>query len=438
MSIIIRTQGKVPRFIKILATLIFLISPFTKISAEETLVWQDCVREAKTGQPELISAQEKFNQAKADKAITRSHIFPSLDLSNKYSYNKTKDTAADTKTLSRDYEYYKIAGKQLLFDGFKVSNEIASAIENMRAAEYNYMVVSSNVRLAIRAAFVELLAAQERLGILEDIAKRRRDNLMLVTLNYGAGKEHIGSLLLAQADLEQAKFEIEEAKRNIYASQTRLIKRLGRMKITPVKVQGDFSIAHPERERPNLDSLAESNPFLKEVISKKDAARFGIKSAKADFFPKVYADASRQRDHIGNPRDNTDNWMFGATFSLPVFDGGLRMAEVSKAKALFSQLEADERGGRDNVIVTLDETWKKFQDAIDEVSVRKSYLHAAEERAKITKTQYSLGLISFDNWIIIEEELVRAKKAFLDIQATVLLREAEWIQAKGGTLDYEN
>jgi outer membrane protein TolC len=300
------------------------------------------------------------------------------------------------------------------------------------------MVVSSNVRLAIRAAFVELLAAQERLGILEDIAKRRRDNLMLVTLNYGAGKEHIGSLLLAQADLEQAKFEIEEAKRNIYASQTRLIKRLGRMKITPVKVQGDFSIAHPERERPNLDSLAESNPFLKEVISKKDAARFGIKSAKADFFPKVYADASRQRDHIGNPRDNTDNWMFGATFSLPVFDGGLRMAEVSKAKALFSQLEADERGGRDNVIVTLDETWKKFQDAIDEVSVRKSYLHAAEERAKITKTQYSLGLISFDNWIIIEEELVRAKKAFLDIQATVLLREAEWIQAKGGTLDYEN
>ena len=175
---IIIAQGKIQGFIKALAISFLFIFPHAGASAEEVITWQDCVREAKVSQPELISAQEKFNQAKADKAITQSHLFPSLDFSNEYAYNKTKDTAADTKTLSRDYKYYKIVGKQLLFDGFKVSNEVAGAVENIQAAGYNCMVVSSNVRLAIRAAFVELLAAQERLGILEDIAKRRRCSIV--------------------------------------------------------------------------------------------------------------------------------------------------------------------------------------------------------------------------------------------------------------------
>ncbi len=59
-----------------------------------------------------------------------------------------------------------------------------------------------------------------------------------------------------------------------------------------------------------------------------------------------------------------------------------------------------------------------------------------EERATISEAQYSSGLISFDNWIIIEDDLVMAKKSYLEVQANALLAEANWIQAKGGTIEY--
>jgi outer membrane protein TolC len=68
--------------------------------------------------------------------------------------------------------------------------------------------------------------------------------------------------------------------------------------------------------------------------------------------------------------------------------------------------------------------------------VRKNFLQASEERAKIAQAQYSNGLISFDNWTIIEDDLVQAQKSFLDAQANAFLTEAQWIQAQGGTLDY--
>jgi len=123
--------------------------------------------------------------------------------------------------------------------------------------------------------------------------------------------------------------------------------------------------------------------------------------------------------------------------SLPIFEGGSRKARVSKARAAFNQTQADERSGRDGVLLTLEEAWADFQDAIDKVRVEQKFLEATGERGRIAQAQYSTGLISFDNWTIIEDDLVRAKKSFLDAQANALVAEANWIQARGGILDEE-
>ena len=394
------------------------------------LVWDDCVQEAKRNHPDLRAAEEKLNQAKANKAITKSDFLPQISsgLSGKTSKTSAKGT---TDTYS-----YDITAKQLLFDGFKTSYDTSSATENVKSAQYSYGVTSSNVRLRLRTAFAGLLRAQNLLNITEDIAGRRNKNVELVKLRYEAGREHKGSLLTAQADSAQAEFEVARAKRNIDLAQRRLTKELGRTQLRPIRVKGDFEIKYSERERPDFGRLSENNPFLQELIANKEAARFGLKSAKADFFPQVYANTSAGRTDSHWPL-HKEEWSAGVSLSFPIFEGGSRIAKISKTKAVFNQAGADERSGRDGVILTLEETWKELQDAIDEVEVERKFLEAAQERAKITQAQYSTGLVSFDNWTIIEDDLVRTKKSFLDAQANALVAEANWIQAKGGTLDYD-
>jgi outer membrane protein TolC len=87
--------------------------------------------------------------------------------------------------------------------------------------------------------------------------------------------------------------------------------------------------------------------------------------------------------------------------------------------------------------LTLEQKLNPLKDAAARVSVQQEYLAAAEERARIAEQQYSVGLVTFDNWTIIEDNLVRAKSTYLDAQALALLSEAKWIQAKGETLEYE-
>ena len=397
------------------------------VLAEEVLTWSDCINESRKNHPDLISAQEKVNQQEAGKVITGSALYPQIDASLDWAQTKT--------TTKRDSYSFGVTGTQLIYNGSKTLNDLKAAAENIKAAQHNYRFTSSEVRLRLRSAFINLLKAQELLSITGEIAKIRRDNLILITLRYEAGIEHKGALLTAEANLSQAEFEVTQSKRDLEVNQRELVKEMGWAEFSSVRVEGEFKISDIAQEKPDFETLSKNNPSLEKLNAETNAVSFGIKSKEADFFPKISASAGADRtgDHWA-PRD--DQWDIGLGLSIPIFEGGLRKAEIKKAKSLFNQAQADERSKKDSVLLALEQAWASFQDDIDMVDVQKKFLNAAIERAKIAEGQYSLGLIQFDSWTIIEDSLVKAKKAFLDAQANALLAEANWIEAKGETLEY--
>ena len=407
-----------------------------KASAQETLAWQDCIKESQKNHPDLISAEEAIKQSEASKKITTSTLFPQIDSSVGGSTDKTTTTTSGVKTSRTIDSYtYGVTGTQLLFDGLKTLNNVNAATQNIRAAQYNFRFTSTEVRLRLRTAFINLLKAQESLNITQEIYNIRRGNLELITLRYESGIEHKGALLTAEANLAAAEFEIRQAKRDLEVAQRELMKEMGRTQFTAVCVEGDFKVSDMALEKPDFEALAKNNPSLGKLTAQKNAAAFGIKAAKANFLPQLSAQSgvSRKSDHWP-PQD--DQWDAGLTLSFPIFEGGLRLAEVGQARAIFNQAQANARSTKDSILVTLEQAWAAIQDAVETVEVQRKFLVAAQERAKIAEAQYSLGLIQFDSWTIIEDYLVSAKKAYLNAQANALLAESNWVQAKGEILEY--
>lgn len=418
--------------LKYCVSIIFLLlACFTKnAGAEEALTWQACIEEAANNHPDLISAQESVKQSEAGKKITASSLFPEINSNAGASVAK----ASASKKASDTYTY-GVSGTQLLFDGLKTSDNLKSVSENIKAARYNYKFVSSEARLRLRTAFINLLKAQESITINEEILKIRRDNLELITLRYESGVEHKGALLAAEANLARAEFEVNQNKRALESAQRQLIKEMGRPVFSPLAVEGAFKVSGAALEKPDFEVLAGKNPYLGKLIAQKNSAFFGIKAAEANFFPQISAQAGAGKSSSRWPPENS-SWNAGLTLTFPIFEGGLRQAEVAQAKSVFNQAEANERSVKDGVILALQQNWAAFYDAVETVEVQKKFLDAAVERAGISEAQYSLGLVQFDNWTIIEDDLVSAKKAFLNAQANALLAEANWVQAKGETLEY--
>jgi len=414
-------------FFSIVLAVVALCRP---VWAAETLTWEDCVKEAAKNNPDLIVAVEGVKQSTSDKQITASALYPQVASS----VGATTGKAAGGGTA--DTYTYGVSGSQLVFDGFKTVSDVNAAKQNIQASKENYRFVSSDVRQSLRSAFIDLLYAQTLVGVTEDIISIRKSNLVLISLRYQSGLEHKGALLTAEANLAQAKFELEQAKRDVTVAQWQLTKAMGRTDFAAIEAKGDFDVRESQEQEPDFQAIAAKHPSLQKTVAEKNAAVFGVKSAKENFFPVVSADTSIGKSSAHwPPQSNT--WSVGLGLSLPLFEGGLKTAELNKAKSLLTAAQATERSTKDSILVTLEQTWALLKDAVENVNVKQKFLTATEERSKIAQAQYSIGLMSYDNWTIIEDDLVSAKKNLLNAQAAALLAEANWILAKGETLEHE-
>ncbi len=417
------------RILWFLALVIFVdVSP---LQAEESLTWSQCVSEARRAHPDLSSALALLQQAEADKRITEGSSFPQVSLgASSQQIGTTEQGIASSSVAS-----YLLSAEQLLYDGHKTANQVASNKEAIKAATYNYSVVSANVRFALRSAFTRLLLAQDLVALTVEIAERRQKNVRLINLYYQGGKEHIGSLHQAQADLAQAEFEVSQAERGLALAQTRLASALGRDIHNPLRVQGTYRASELSAGRPDLDLLAKNSPLFQQLDTKTMAARYALDVAKSAFSPQLSLTSSVGRSSPGRWPFGALDWRAGFMLSVPISEGGSGRGKVSKASAVLSQQSAQQKSGYLQLYDTLEQNWKNFQDARRMVVVQKKQLDAAIDRSAIANAQYSNGLVTFNEWVIIENNLVGAKKNFLDAEANLLIAEAQWIQVKGGGLD---
>lgn len=424
-----------PKYFKVyLIVLVFVFVCFRPGFAEETLSWQDCIKDAAKNHPDLIAAQEGVKESQASKTITASTLFPQISSSLSTSTSKTTSNSSGSDT--RDSYSYGVSGTQLLFDGFKTINNVKSSKEDIKAAQQSYRFTSSGVRLNLRTAFINLLKAQELIQVAEEIVKIRKDNFDLITLRYQSGLEHEGALSTAESNLAEANFELSQARRNVELAQRQLTKEMGREEFAPLSITGEFVVDGSVKEKPDYEAVVKNNPSLLQAEATKNAASYNVKSAYANFSPQI--SGTLDADRSGStwaPRDR--GVTVGVRVSMPLFEGGLKTAQVARAKALYRQAEANERSVKEGAIYSLAQTWSSLQDAIETVDVQHQSLESAIKRSEIAETQYSTGFTTFDNWIIIQDNLVAAKKSYLNAQANMLLAEANWIHAKGETLEYE-
>ena len=420
------TSGKIYQ-----ALVMFFLAAVSPLHAEESVSWEQCEREAVKAHPDLYSALAVMQQAEADKRITQGALLPQLSLG----INSSESGTIKTGISSSSALSYSLSAQQLLYDGCKTFNQMASNAEAIKAAQHNYDAVSANVRFALRSAFTQLLKAQELVGLAGEIASRRQNNVRLISLRYQGGREHIGSLRQAEADLAQAQFEVSQAKRGLVLAETVLASALGRNTHQPLRVQGAFKVSDLTDRKPDLAQLAKNNPLFQQLDSKSKAARFDLDVARSAFSPQLYLTSSVGRGAFDRLPTDAVDWSAGVTVSVPIYQGGSGRARVAKASAVLSQQNAQEKSGYLLLFNALELSWKSFQDTRQSVLVQNKQLLAANERSKIANAQYSNGLVTFNDWVIIENNLVNAKKNLLNAEADMLLAEAQWIQSKGGALE---
>jgi outer membrane protein TolC len=416
----------------VFAALFFTVC-FSAVSAEE-LTWQQCVDEALANNPGLIAAKASLDRARANSWTTFGNALPQVSVSGGYG-------KSGTEPLGGPFSYGEsysanLSARQMVFDGLKTFQNMLKAGEDVKASEMSYKEASASARMQLVQAYAGLMKAQELVKISGEILGLRKKQLADIKLRYQAGREHKGSLLSVEADLMQAESDNSQARENLGLAKKSLANTLGRTTEEGLAVKTDFSAATDPAITPDFEKLYDENPGLLMLVAQKNAAANSAGAAISAFLPSISVSAGVGRSAGSLPLEDT-HWSIGVNASMSLFDSGILIAQSCAAQASLKQAEALLKQGQLDTMLSLKQAWQDYKNASDNLAVQKKYLQANDERAKISDAQYRNGLLTFDNWTIIQNSLVSSRKSYLNAQAGLLTAEAAWIKAKGGTLEDE-
>ncbi len=389
--------------------------------------WNQILETLKNNNAAYQSAALSYQATQALELGAESGYLPSLTGSLSYNQSKVTDDLGDAST---DKSYAaSLTVSQNLFAGLRDYYKVSQAKANTRGAVATFQTAKAQVSFDFVTAYQGLLTARENLKLAENIVERRQRNLRLVELRFEGGRENKGSVLLSEAYFAQAKYENLQAQHAFELAQTTLANMLR----VPITETEKMTVAVPlvaDTAAPDFESLATHTPAYQEILAQVDSQTAAIGVARSAFFPSLSLTGTMGRGSDEFFPKN-DRWSLGATLSIPLFDGGkddsaVRNASLTKGSTATRQISVDQEQ-----VEALKQTYQKYIESIEKLNVDASFQKAATVRAEVARGQYNNGLISFNDWDVIENDLITRQKAYLQSEKERVLNEAAWSQARG-------
>ena len=396
-------------------------------NAPAALTLDDCLAEAARHQPDVAAARESVQRAEFQYRAALSAFLPQLSASASGTrlggpVNGATDNNNYAATLQAEESLYTGGHDTALLAQRGYERDLARGTLALTLAQFSYNV---------RSAFIQQLYNADLIALSAEIVKRRSGNVDLVSLRYDGGREHKGSLLRMQAILSQAQLDVQSAQRAYSVARQRLAAALGREVPVPA-VQGQL-MGGPLASLPEYEQLAATVPDVLIAQAQAKAFHEGVRVAKSEYLPTVSAVANITRsDDMFFPQ--ADGWTVGVQINYPFFPGGRNIQDVHTAQSDERRSGQLLRSQWNQTLVNLKQAFNDWQNAVEQLRVQQEFLQAAELRAEIARSQYALGLLTFDNWDIIENDLISQQRAEVAARRDTVLAEAAWEKARGLSL----
>lgn len=302
----------------------------------------------------------------------------------------------DTQSTTISGVSPQIALQWLVFDFGQRSALRDAAKHNSTAANILFNGVHQKIIFDVTRTYFVYDAAHSRVGISRQNLANSQQILQAAEARVEKGTGTTVELAQAKQAVAQARLGVVQADGQAKDAYQALLAAAGIAPMTQIRIKPVNGRHLPQdvgapTERMITAALAR-RPDVLASLSAVKASQSGIKVAEAEFMPKVFlgavaADGSTNLSATGLPsigqQASTSGVMIGAT--LPLFDGGLRAAQLSNAQSVAAATQATHH--------------RTVNDAAREIVVSTNTLrsalasyHAASALASAAATTYDAAL----------------------------------------------
>lgn len=403
--------------------------------ATEKLTWHECVSRVTKGNPDIRAAGEKVSSSDSLARAAYSGFLPKVTAGanatrgNSYSFSQLGGVPLNMPAGDNTVSSGSVSLSQNIFSGFKDVSLVEQTSATRDLSRTTLDSTKVQVSYDLKSAFASLLYAQKYVTLTQQIIKRREENAQLVELHFESGIENKGNVMLSNAFVGQAKYDKIVARDSIEVSSQQLAGVMGLDELKEFEVAGDVPLVEPGAE-PDFKRLAATTPLYRQSVAQEQVSEAGVSLARANYFPTV--DLTGTVSAQGNNSfPNTGKRSLMLNIALPVFSGGSDYYNVKSASALYVASSYQKESVDQQLLSKLKQAFKTYSEAVIKLTVDKAFLEAAEVRAEIARGKYNNGLLSFEDWDIIENDLITKQKTYLQSERDRVIAEAAWELSAG-------
>jgi NodT family efflux transporter outer membrane factor (OMF) lipoprotein len=391
----------------------------------------------------VAQSEAQYRQAQALVRSARGAFYPSVDLS----LGKTRSsqgTGSSSSSLSSSSSGIRdtynaelgVSWEADVWGKLRRGLEADEASAQASFADLAAMRLSQQSELVQNYLQLRVIDQQKRL--LEATVAAYERSLKMTQNQYRAGVSGRDAVAQAQTQLKSTQADLVDLIWQRAQFENAIAVLTG-------QAPADFNIAEVQTI-PNLpqvplslpSQLLERRPDIASAERSVIAANANIGVAKAAYYPDLTLSlsggysSSTSQNLISLPNRF---WSVGPKLSLPIFDGGIRSAEVDRTEAVYDQTVAKYRqtvldGFREveNYLVQL----KVYED---EAAVRQEALDAARDSLRLTENQYKAGLIAYIDVVVVQATALSNERSVLNILQSRLIASVQLIAALGGGWD---
>jgi NodT family efflux transporter outer membrane factor (OMF) lipoprotein len=388
--------------------------------------------------PDIAAAFARYSEALSYDQQANSGLFPTLS----GLFDGQRDRQSDYRPLRGagqpdEYGSYT-AGVQADYEldlWGRIHNTIVAARAETQAA--NADLASAKLSLEVRLAndYISLLGRDRDIRLLTDTVVAYEKALTLTTTLHDGGIVSGLDVSRARAQLETAKAQVADslAKRALLEHAIAVL--VGESAASFSLLPEPHAIPLPQIKSGIPTDLLQRRPDIAAAERRVAAANAAIGVARAAFFPSIDLTAS-----IGLQSVTPSNWLtapaaywaIGPSLAQTIFDGGLRSAQLARARASFNEAAASYRSTVLVAVQQVQDDLALLNNYTTEYANQSAAVGAAQATLKISMNQYRDGGVAYLEVVDSQTAALSAERSQLDLETRRLQASLDLIRSLGG------
>lgn len=256
---------------------------------------------------------------------------------------------------------------QLIELGEKRSKRVQAASTTHTLAGWDYETKRIGVITETYQAFIDVLSAQKRAALAEDMVRLAEQVVEIVSNRVKAGKVSPVENSKTGIALSLARIEVERANRELEASRVRLVGTWGGAKPLFKSAEGDIETIAPIPSLDRLTLYLSQNPELARWSTEISQRRAMIALEEAKAIPNITVSGGYQ---TAGTVSNSPAFVAGVSIPLPIFDRN--QGKILEARHRLAKGEEEKKAAETRVNNLLSQTYRALSTAHAEATALKS------------------------------------------------------------------